>query len=73
MSIPAKTKPALIAAAEELHPDPEVRSAILRLYAYAPGLLDTETYVRLASAQNMSPQDMLQHLARHPRSTTKED
>lgn len=65
---PAPRKmPALIAAADELTPDPEVRSAILRLYAYAPGLLDTATYVHLARAQGMSPQDMVGHHLLHPR------
>lgn len=63
--MPKHTSP-LIEAAGELTPDPEVRSAILRLYAYAPGLLDSAAYVHLAQAQQMSPADMEGHLRLHP-------
>lgn len=43
----------------EMHPDPFVQSAILRLFQEAPGLLDTAAYVALAYAQGMTPQQML--------------
>lgn len=51
--------PELTATVREMHPDPFVQAAILRVYTEAPGLLDSAAYVALAYAEGKTPQQML--------------
>lgn len=52
------TAPAVTQALREMHPDPFVQAAILRLYEDAPGLLDAKPYVALAYAHGMTAQEI---------------
>jgi hypothetical protein len=58
---------AVVRAVRQMHPDPFVQAAILRLYAEAPGLLDSAAYVALADAEGLDAHQMLTTLAKSPR------
>jgi hypothetical protein len=57
------------AALRDMHPDPFVQAALWRLYVEAPGLLDATAWVKIATAQGMSPDQMMTARAN---ATTKE-
>lgn len=61
----------VIRALQEMHPDTFVQAAILRLYREAPGLLDAAPYVKIAAAEGLDPQQMLE--ARPTPTTPQED
>lgn len=60
------TKPTLNNATEaalrEMHPDPFVQTALWRLYVETPGLLDSAAYVKIASAQGLTAQEMMDNM-----------
>lgn len=49
----------VLAALREMHPDPFTQAAVLRLYKEAPGLLDSSTFVALASAYDLTPEQIM--------------
>lgn len=53
------TPPAAVVAVQEMHPDPFTQAAILRVYAEAPGLLDADTFLKIALASGLAPAEAL--------------